>query len=422
MKQHHSITIKWMTAILVLGISAYLAVYIAQGWNNELSTTLAYSAVVNVGVNASGMVIREETVIPGSGSFVDLVPSEGERVAAGQTVAILYSQSSGLDTRQAIKTLSVELEQLNYALSSGIDGADTAKLDLSVLQSITNLRTLSVSDDLSALEDAALNLRTMVFKRDYTYGSSSAASGISALIQEKQAQLQQLQSSLSHVSTIISAPRSGIFSGVADGFEGITADSVRAMKPSELSSLIRQEPVPTAGTVGKLVTSSTWYFAAVLDEENARQLMLDRSYTVTFSHDWFGNVDMTLEWISDKENGQVIALFSSRSKLSETTLLRNQNVDIVTQQLEGIRVPRRALRVITQTVTDKDTGETSELRYTAVFTLVGQQAELKKVNVLYEDNNFYLVEPVDAAAVKRLRAGDTIILNSADLFDGKVVQ
>lgn len=420
MKQH-SVTIKWMTAILALGVITYLSIYIFRGWNDDLITAPAYSAVVSVGVNVPGIVVREETVLPGSGSFVDLVPGEGERVAAGQTVAILYSQASGLETRQAIKTLSAELEQLNYASSTSSDGADVSKLESSVLQAISNIRVLSASDDLSSLEDSALDLRTAVFRRDYTYGNNAAVSGIASLIAEKQAQLQQLQASLSQVSTVISAPCSGIFSGVADGFENIAPDSVRAMKPSELSALIRQDPASPAGTVGKLITSSTWYFAAVLGEEDAKKFLEGQSYAVTFSHDWFGAVDMTLEWISDKEDGQVIALFSSRSRLSETTLLRTQSVDIATQQLEGIRVPRRALRVITETVTDKETGETSDLRYTAVFALVGIQAELKKVNVLYEDSNFYLVEPVDAAAVKRLRTGDIIIVNSADLFDGKVV-
>jgi hypothetical protein len=85
-------------------------------------------------------------------------------------------------------------------------------------------------------------------------------------------------------------------------------------------------------------------------------------------------------------------------------------------------VPRRALRVITDTVTDKETGEETQVQYTGVFTVVGTQAELQKVNVLYTDDNFYLVEPVDAAATKRLRAGDDVVVNSTGIFDGKVIR
>jgi hypothetical protein len=412
-----------MMSVLVVGILVYLGVTFVRGWNESLVTTTAYSATVSVGLEATGMVIREETVITGSGSYVDLVPNEGEKVSGGQTVAILYSDSSGLDTRQEAKTLSAEIEQLQYALSSGTDTTDTSKLDASVLQSIANLRALSVSDDLTGLEDSALNLRTMVFKRDYTYGDSGVATGIAALIESKQAELASLQSSLSRVSTSVYSPASGVFSGVADGYEQLlTPDSVRTLTPSGLTALMNQDTSASANAVGKLITSSTWYFAAVMDEADTEGLLLEQTYTITFSHDWFGDVEMTLEWLSDKEDGKVIALFSARTHLADITLLREQTVDIVTQQLEGIRVPRRSLRVITETTTDKDTGEEIQTQYTGVFTVVGTQAELQKVNVLYTDDNFYLVEPVDGAATKRLRAGDDVIVNSTGLFDGKVVR
>ena len=422
MKQS-TLTTKIMTAILVLGVVVYLAIYLIQGWNDALVTTPAYAASVNVGIEAGGIVVREESLIPGSGTFVDLVPNEGERVSTGETVAILYSDASGLDTRQEIKTLTAELEQLSYALSSGTSSTDTSKLDSSVIQSIIHLRALSVSDDLSSLEDSTLNLRTMVFKRDYTYGDSGAAAGIATLIREKQEQLAALQSSLSRVSTSIRTHDTGVFSGVADGYETlISPESVRTMTPSQLTALLEGEVAPPADTVGKLITSSTWYFAAVLPGEDAIGLTEGKRYTISFSHDWFGDVEMTLEQISDKENDQVLALFSSRTNLSDTTLIRRQTVDIVTRRLDGIRVPRQALRVITEEVTDPETGKVSVVQRTGVYTVVGSQAEFQEVHVLYTDENFYLVSPVDEDSPRRLRAGDDIILAGRGIYDGKVVR
>ena len=418
-----TVTTKIMMTILVLGVVIYMAIYFFQGWTDELVTTPAYAASVNVGIEATGMVVREESLISGSGAFVDLVPNEGERVASGQPVAILYSDASGLDTRQEIKTLQAEIEQLDYALSSGTDSTDTSKLDSSVLQSIVNLRVLSVSDDLSSLEDSTLNLRTMVFKRDYTYGDSGAATGIAALIQEKQAQLSSLQASLSRVSTTIKSPDTGVFSGVADGYETlISPASVLAMTPSDFTALLKQDVSAPADCVGKLITASTWYFAAVLSAEEALDLAEDHTYLISFSHDWFGIVEMKLERLSDKEDDQVLAVFSSRTNLADTTLIRKQTVDIVTSQLEGIRIPRQALRVITEEKTDKETGETVEVQRTGVYIVVGTQAEFQEVNILYTDDNFYLVSPVDESSARRLRAGDDLILSSKGLYDGKVVR
>ncbi len=422
MKQSNLAT-KITISVLVLGLMAYLIFYVIRSWQDEVLTIPAYSAIIQVGTDASGIVVREETVLSGSGAYVELIPSEGEKVSAGQTVALLYSDASGQATSQAINTLAAEIEQLDHALSSGTDTTDTSRLDAAVLETITDLRALTATGDLSALESSALDLRTMVFRRDYTYGDSGAAESLSALLAQKQAELSSLQSSLSQVATAVSAPSSGVFSGVADGYEDlIDPVSVLTMTPSQLSGLLSRDVAIPSGTVGKLITSSTWYFAAVLSEEDAQGLLEGRSYTISFSYDWFGQVDMTLEQIGEAENGQVVLVFSSRTDLADTTLLRVQTVDIVTEELEGIRVPRQALRVFTETQTDEETGETTETQYTAVFTVVGTQAELQRVNVLYTDENFYLVEPADPTASRRLRAGDEVILNTSGIYDGKVVR
>lgn len=422
MKQSNLAT-KITISVLVLGLMAYLVFYIVRSWQDEVVTIPAYSAVIQVGADASGIIVREETVLSGSGAYVELIPGEGEKVSAGQTVALLYSDASGQATSQAINTLAAEIEQLDYALSSGTDTSDTSRLDASVLDSITALRALTASGDLSSLEDSTLNLRTMVFKRDYTYGDNGAAESLAALREQKRTELASLQSSLSRVATSVSAPASGVFSGVADGYETlIDPTSVRTMTPSQLTELLGRDVAVPGGTVGKLITSSTWYFACVLSEQEAEGLLEGRTYTISFSYDWFGQVDMTLEQISQAENGQVALLFSSRTNLADITLLRVQTVDIVIEELEGIRVPRQALRVFTETQTDEETGETTETQYTAVFTVVGTQAELQRVDVLYTDDNFYLVKPADPDASRRLRPGDEVILNTSGVYDGKVVR
>lgn len=424
MKQSN-LAMKIMVSVLMVGVLAYLGFSIFRDWREPVMTTLAYETSVNVGASANAILVREERVITGGGGgFVDLAPSEGERVAAGDTVAVIYQNESGMETRHAIRLLSAELEQLSYALTSGAEDVDTSKLDEAVLQSIVNLRALSSTGDLSGLEESALNLRTMVFKRDYTYGGAGAAQSAAQLIQEKEQELAGLQASLNRVATTISAPVSGIFSGEADGYEElINPESVQTLTPTELTELMRRDVLPPGGAVGKLITSATWYLAVVLDEEQSKGLTVGKSYVVAFSHDWYGTVDMTLERVGDRDEiGQAVCVFSARTKLADTALLRVQTVDISTKQLTGIRVPRQALRVFTEEITDEDTGAVAESTYTGVFTVVGSQAEIQRVDVLYTADDYYLVEPVNPAAARRLRPGDEIIVNSTGVYDGKVVR
>ena len=155
-----------MIAVLCLGVAVYLAVYLAQGWKEDLATTYAYTYSLDVGHEATGILIRTEIPLIGTNGYVDQILAEGAKAAAGDPVALIYSDPSALTTRQSIRSLQAEIEQLQYALESGSQNADAARLDAQVISSIVSLRSLAAQGDLTALEDSALNLRSMVFKRD----------------------------------------------------------------------------------------------------------------------------------------------------------------------------------------------------------------------------------------------------------------
>ncbi len=415
-----TVATKVMIAIMCLGAAIYISIYLAQGWQEDVVTTYAYSYSLDVGCEALGILVREEIPLNGAGGYVDQIVGEGAKAAKGDAVALLYSDPSALTTRQSIRSLEAEIEQLEYAHSSGAQSTDAARLDAQVVSSIVSLRSLAAKGDLTSLEDSALNLRSMVFKRDYTYGDANAASHLSQLIADKQAQLAELNRSLNQVSTTIFAPASGVYSAGVDGWEGVvTPAMLDGLTAGSLSALMAENHSPDALAVGKLVTGSTWYYAALL-EGTGTGLQAGRQYTLSFSGDYYGQIDMTLERISLEEE-KTLAVFSCRSHLADTAMLRVQTVDVVTQQLEGIRIPRKALRVETETVTGDD-GAASEVNRYKVYTVVRSQAWGQEVEVLYTADTYYLVRPVDQAAADRLRPGDEIILNSSGIYDGKVVR
>lgn len=412
---------KIMIAILCLGVAAYLAVYLFRGWDEGVATTRAYSYSLDVGSEAVGLLVRTETLLTaGSLGYVDQILGEGAKAAAGDPVALLYSDPSALTTRQSIRTLEAEIEQMEYALSSETQTTGAAQLDAQVISSIAALRSLAARGDLTSLEDSALHLRSMVFKRDYAYGDTAAAGQLAQLIADKRDQLAQLNSSLSQVSTTVYAPVSGVFSAGADGWEGIAVPGLLdQLTADSLAALLKEQHSPDPSAVGKLVTDSTWWFAALLDGTNTG-LQTGRRYSLDFSGDYYGQVEMVLERIS-LEDDRTLAIFSCRSHLADTAMLRIQTVDVVTQTLEGIRIPRKALRVETVQEEQED-GTTREVNRYYVFTVIRSQSWAQEVEVLYTDPAYYLVRPADPSAAKRLRPGDEVVLNSSGIYDGKVVR
>ena len=77
-----TIATKVMIAILCLGVTAYLAVYFVQGWHEELVTTYAYTYSLDVGYEATGILIRTERPLMGSGGYVDQILDEGAKAAS----------------------------------------------------------------------------------------------------------------------------------------------------------------------------------------------------------------------------------------------------------------------------------------------------------------------------------------------------
>ena len=412
---------KVIIGVICLAVILYFAVYLALGFRNDLVTTTAYAYSVDVGTQASALLVRQEQVLSTSGQYVDILLDEGEKVAKGGKTALIHASQDSLDSRQTIQALEAEIQQLEYSLSTGTQTTNSSRLDEEVLSSMVAIRSLTSTGDLSTLEDSSLHLRTMVFQRDYVYGNTQAANQIGQLIQDKQKELDALNASLSQASQTITAPTSGYFSGEVDGFESlVTPQMLSSLTISQLSDLLAQEPAADQTALGKVVTDSTWYLAALIDQESVSGLLEGKSYQIAFSHDYYGTISMDLERLVS-ENGQTMAIFSTDTHISDTTLLRTQTVDIISQQLEGIRIPRQALRVLTETVTDEN-GNESQVNSYGVFTVVGTQAEWQEVKVLHSDDSFYLVEPVDETASSRLRAGDEIILNSTQVSDGMVVR
>ena len=54
---------------------------------------------------------------------------------------------------------------------------------------------------------------------------------------------------------------------------------------------------------------------------------------------------MTVDSISEAQDGKVTVVFSSTRRLGETSLLRSQNVSVIYDSYNGFRIPKEALRM-----------------------------------------------------------------------------
>lgn len=425
------LTNRIMMLVLLAAVLTYLGVSAWRSFTDPYTIVTSYSYTVDDSLEATGFLVRDEQVVTSTGSLVELLPQEGEKVAKGGTVALLYQDAAGLERKKELQSLELEREQLQYALARTASGGDSAQLSSQVIDAIVDLKASVAAGDLTRLEELTTDLKSLVYKREYTFSDSEegadAAAAIQASIDSVDAQIAALTAQAAQDTSRIRAPQSGIFSGVVDGYESLLdPDMLGEITPEQIRALSAQRPAPASDAIGKLIVDLEWYFVCALDAEDAERLTEGRKVTVRFSRDWSGEVDMTVERVGDTdENGQAAVVLSSNQFLSDTTLLRKQTVELVFETKTGVRVPKQAIRVGTKTVVDPDTEEESQVNVPGVFVLVGEQAEFKPVTVLDQQEGFALVEAApattDTEKKKALRPGDEIIISSGELFDGKVI-
>ena len=389
-------------------LAAVLVYFAAQVYNyfaDPMTITLVYEAQAEDVISMEGWLVRTEEPLPGQTGTVSRAVQEGQRVAAGETVATVYSDDSALQTVSRIETLELQLQQLQFALTSYLDPDAALKLDTSITDDILALRQTLTQGDYASAESDLATLKAAVLKRDY--GAYESQEAIQSQVKTVESELTQLRASLSGAGTV-RAKASGTYSAVCDGYESVlTEEFLKDVTPSRLKSL-------KAGTaesnVGKLIYGDTWYYAVTLPADQAAELKTMGRVSVRLAKGFDQSIRMTVESVSREENGEAVVVLSSTRYLAQTTLLRHQAADAVLHTYQGLRVPANALRV-------------SEDGTTGVYCVDGENASFRPVTLVYQGAGYALVTPADGVADTRtLRAGDQVIATSGELHDGKVIR
>ena len=412
-----SIGLRLLSALLFLVVLVYFGV---QGWrylDDPLVTTLAYPYQVEMTVELSGWVVRNEELLPDEGGgLLRVQRSEGERVSRGGVVAAVYADQASLDRQAEIDSLTSRLEQLHYAQNLAQEMETTQKLDSQISQSLLAYRRYLTADRFYDAGEEGNRLRALVTKRDYT---GSGGGDLSAQIQEAEDRIAALRSQATGSVRRITASKAGLYSGEVDGYETVlTPSMLEDLTPSALAGLTAD--ASAVSQTGKLILGDTWYYAAVLPAETAAALEEQSGLRLRFAKGVDRDLPVKLESVGPREQGQVVAVFRGDSYLRELTLLRQQRAQVIYGSSQGLRVPKEALRAL-RTESDRDTGERTAEEATGIYCVVGLNARFKPVEILYTGDHYVLVRASTEDTNLRLRSGDEIIVSARDLFDGKII-
>lgn len=412
-----SLATKLMLAAILLTVLIYFGVNAASYFLDPFTTTLVYDYTSENAVTVSGYVVRQEEVLTGGGGdLVYFSRGEGEKVSRGGTVALVYQSAQALQDANTLRSLEEQLEQLTYARSLASGASTSARLDEEVVSSLIAFRGAMASGSLSDAGEPGDNLRSAILKRSFAYSGTETLDAAIASLQE---QIAALTASAGAGTTAITAPAAGLFSSLVDGYESVLLpENLEDMTPADYRAIA---PQAVSNACGKMIYGSEWSFVTLMRTADMGKMAVGDTVSLRFQNGLNRDLPMTVSAISGEEGGQKVVVLSSENYLGLTTLLRHQNAQIIFNSYTGLRVPRSAVRILTETVTDEDGTELTE-KTTGVYCLWGSAARFKPVQVIWQESSYILVAPADgASATRTLRAGDEVITAAEDLYDGKVI-
>ena len=395
---------KILSIVMLAAVVLYFGVQIYQYLANPFATTLTYEAEAEDSISVTGWVVRDEETFHADTPTLTHPLAEGQRVGMGQTFAMAYDDSQTLSTVARIEDLELQLQQLEFALTSILDEDAALKLDSTITGSIVTLRQNLAGGDYAGVSGDVSSLKASVLKSSHTYTSVDQ---ITAEIDSVQSQIAQLQGSLTGAHPIC-APRPGIFSAVCDGYETVlTPAALDGLTPSALQRLA---PEKSDGNAGKLIYGDTWYFVTSMDAKRAAELKTGQAMTLRLAKGMAQDVTVRVRSVGAEEKGQAVVVFSCQNYLPQATLLRQQAAELVLRTYQGLRVPTTSMRL-------------NEDGTAGVYCVVGVSARFKPVQILFRGDTFMLVRPAeDAAGTNILRVGDEVIITANKLENGLVVR
>ena len=385
-----------VAVVTLLGIEGY------RYFHRSVSVSVAYTGQVTDSLSVTGWVVRQETPLPDTSGTLLRQVQEGEKVHAGQTVAMAYASKSALEVVSRLEDTELKLQQLQFARSSFLDSDAALKVDSDISDSILRLHIATADGDYATATQEMSAMKTAVLKRSYSYESLEQ---IDQAIAQTRSDISSLQNQLSGAASVKTAV-AGVYSGSTDGSEeALTPDFLTDVTPARLDALSTGSAVKSAG---KIITDNTWYFAANIPAQQARELQVGQEVTLRLSKGLQQDTPAYVQSISAEEDGQVAVVLSCTRYISQVTLLRHQQGEILLREYKGLRVPSAALRM----------DEEGSLQ---LFCRLGAYVCSKPVDLVYRGDGFCLVRSAQGATDARiLRQGDLVISTARALTDGMI--
>lgn len=385
---------------------SYVTYHIIQQDNNQIQTETAFRETVFKTIETQCFIVRDEKMIKSSadGTKVSFVKN-GDRVAGGDTVAVVFDSSDDAVSYLEINELEKDIE--HYEQLSGQANFQTLNIN-SVTKKINN----ELNDYLDALEQRDFSAASEYGEtfRDSVTGKQ-IATGTELDFSEKLADLKNSLNELksqSYSCTTVKTGNAGYFISGSDGYEKkITFSDIDSLTADDVSEAIKSKPDTISDNiVGRTVGSFSWYITCVIDSDESVDITYNKDIYLNFPESGIEKLPVTLHKIESADNGKTLVVFSCDEMNENLCDFRIEKIEIITDEYTGLKISNSSIRVV-----DGEKG---------VYIVRGNLMGFRKINILYSTEKYSIVDNPDNAS-DYIKLYDQVVTEGVELYDNKLV-
>ena len=391
--------------IAILFILVILFHHIISGLYNPVKTETAVYYTATDGLNITGIIIRNETVVTSTKDGVlHFMVADGGRIAKDGVIANIYSDESSSIKLNEIVSLDKKIADIKEILS--YNDTDAINLDIinnKVESGLNNYVFSTSTSDFSSTTSASQDLLSVINRKQAALGFEV---DFESQLEALQSRLDTLSSDLPEPKGTITAEKSGYFVSKTDGYENVfTGENLDAMTYEFFQKAYPKKQ--DGNVIGKIVSDYEWYIAAEVSINESLNFKEGETLTIETAVKTSQELPVTVKKINLSENSEnAVIIFSCNQMSSELASMRSGPMTVVKNRYNGLKVPKKALRVV-----DSVRG---------VYVLSGMQLNFVPVEILYKTES-YLVCKKQAEDSNVLKLYDKVVVKGKNLYDGKII-
>lgn len=373
----NTITVRILVFFLSLFIMITVFSQISMQFKDDYVTETAviYSSAEKVAFQ--GVYVRNETVINSrANGVISYTCRDGSKVANGSVVAYTYQSENDILVEQQIKKLREEVELLESAQNPGTTAVvEPAFISEQIDEQYQTIAFLIAENDLESLDEERKKLQTLM---DIYQIVINEETDFNSAIDNINSKISELEKRRREPFGTVTAENAGYFIGHTDGFESkLSPDTIDRITAKEIKDIVAESRKESSGSsVGKIVDGYEWKMVGIVDPM-ITDFRVGSSVTVKFSSTP-DTVTAVIDNISETDDPNESIIVLSCDELTFNLVQRRaERVEIILNDHKGIKVPRSAIRF------DKDNEK-------GVYILLGQRIAFKKVNPIYECDEYIL--------------------------------